>query len=218
MHRLDAPTPRDELGRQPVEQLGVARRRPGLAEVVGRGNDPLAKVEQPDPVDHHARGQRMAGLSQPLRKCQPAAAGTRVLSRGRPGERLRGGECPDHSRPDFAAGLSVLAPLENRRLHVTRQVVKGTDLGECSFRGLLGGDRRGDAGSLGLVVGVSRAQQCGQPFLRRTEIGRETWTRGISGPRFAWRPRPRAPAACRRGSARGAWPDDRRTAARRRSS
>ena len=44
----------------------MARRGPGLSEVVGRGDDSLAEVEQPDSVDHHARGQRMARLGQPL--------------------------------------------------------------------------------------------------------------------------------------------------------
>ncbi len=81
MHCLDAPTARDKLRRQPIEQLGVARCRPGLAEVVGSGYDSLAEMEQPDPVDHHACGERMTGLSQPLRKCQPAAACASTCSR-----------------------------------------------------------------------------------------------------------------------------------------
>ena len=42
----------------------------------------------------------------------------------------------EHSRADLPAGLGVVAALEDRRLHVTRQVVKGADLGECPLRRL----------------------------------------------------------------------------------
>ena len=56
-----------------------------LAEVARRADDALAEVMLPDPVDHHARGQRVVGRDEPLREAaaaparwsrRPAAAGT----------------------------------------------------------------------------------------------------------------------------------------------
>ena len=130
---------------------------PGRAEVVGRGDDPFAEVVQPDPVDHHARGQRMAGLGEPFREGQPAAAGRGVLRGARPGERLRRGERLQHARLDFAAGLSVVAALEDRRLRFTRQVVEGADFGECPSFGLAAAAMADAiAADLRLVIGIRR--------------------------------------------------------------
>ena len=64
----------DELAREPVEQLGVARRRALHAEVVQRRDDPRAEEEPPQPVDEHAG--RRAG-----------SARRRASSRGRAGRR-----------------------------------------------------------------------------------------------------------------------------------
>ena len=52
----------------------MARRLAGGAEVVGRGHEPAAEQVQPDPVDHHAGGQRVRGRGEPVRQLEAAAA------------------------------------------------------------------------------------------------------------------------------------------------
>ena len=42
-------------------------------EIVWRTHKPLAEMPLPDPVHHHAAGQRMIGRSQPVRKFEPPA-------------------------------------------------------------------------------------------------------------------------------------------------
>ena len=57
MHVLDGPPVIDESSGEPVEQLGMRRRRPQLAEVAGRAHEALSEVFLPDAVDHHAGGE-----------------------------------------------------------------------------------------------------------------------------------------------------------------
>ena len=73
------PSVRHQFGREPVEQLGVARRLAAAAEVVGRLHQRPAEVPGPDVVDRHARRQRIVLAGDPVRQRRPpAAAGLRV--------------------------------------------------------------------------------------------------------------------------------------------
>ena len=76
MQRLEPPAGGHKLGGQPVEQLGMAGRVAHDAEIVRRGDEPLAKMELPDPVDDHARRQRVLGAGQPASQPEPAAGRT----------------------------------------------------------------------------------------------------------------------------------------------
>jgi hypothetical protein len=53
--RRVSPALRDELGREPVEQLGMARALAEAAEVAGGPHEATAEVILPEPVDHHPR-------------------------------------------------------------------------------------------------------------------------------------------------------------------
>ena len=48
------------------------------AEVLRRGDEPVAEDLRPQPVDDHARGQRMARVGQPAGQTQPVAAQLRI--------------------------------------------------------------------------------------------------------------------------------------------
>ena len=74
VQRLDRPAGGDESAGQPVEQLGVAGPFAQDAEVAGGGDQPPAEVVLPDPVDHHARGQRVVGTRDRAGQLEPAAA------------------------------------------------------------------------------------------------------------------------------------------------
>ena len=82
---LDAPAAVHELDRQPVEQLRMRRLLAHLAEVVERRDDAAAEVMLPEPIDDHARGQRIVRRREPLGERQPparrAAVGPRNLGR-----------------------------------------------------------------------------------------------------------------------------------------
>ena len=103
MQRLGAPARADQLGRQEFQELGVSRRRAGVAQVVGRGGQPRSEVVLPDPVGQHpgqqCRGPR-AGPGEPPCQGQPPARRARPAERraslvadcpGRPGTRGRRG-------------------------------------------------------------------------------------------------------------------------------
>ena len=60
------PVQSDELGRQPVEQFGVAGPVALRAEVFAGLDDADAEEHLPQAVDGDARGQRVVGLDQPL--------------------------------------------------------------------------------------------------------------------------------------------------------
>ena len=60
LHRaLDIPAVIHEIGRQPVEQLRVRGRRTLCTEVVQRHGKPAPEAQRPQPVDHHAGGERV---------------------------------------------------------------------------------------------------------------------------------------------------------------
>ena len=106
MHGLDRPAAGDEPGREPVEQLGMARRLAADAEVRRRRDDPPAEVVLPDPVDHHPGRQRMIGPGQPVRQLEPAAR----CRPQRPAVRLAGQERePRHAARNDRSGLAGIA-------------------------------------------------------------------------------------------------------------
>ena len=78
--RLDVPARVDELARQPVEQFGMTGPLALHAEVVAGLDQALTEQLLPEAIDHHARGQRMVGLGEPLR--QPQAVLRRALGPG----------------------------------------------------------------------------------------------------------------------------------------
>ena len=71
VHRLEAPAPVDELGGQPVEQLGMARRRALRAEVLVGLDEPPAEVRLPEPVDRDPGRQRVLRVDQPAGQVEP---------------------------------------------------------------------------------------------------------------------------------------------------
>ena len=52
----------------------MARRRRLVAKIVGRRDEAFAEVVEPDAVDQHARGQRVAPVRDRLSQFEPAAA------------------------------------------------------------------------------------------------------------------------------------------------
>ena len=80
VQRLELPVVVDQPQREPIEQLGMRRRRAQLAEVVGRADDAAAEVMLPDAVDDHPRGEHVLAAR---RSTRPARGG------GRPSGRLR---------------------------------------------------------------------------------------------------------------------------------
>ena len=89
MSVLLAPLGRDELARQPVEQLRMRRLLALLAEVVERRHDAAAKELMPDAIDRHASRQRIGRIDEPawpgpadraIRRAALAAAERRACS------------------------------------------------------------------------------------------------------------------------------------------
>ena len=74
MHRLDRPSAFDKSRRQVIEQFRIRRTIAHLAEVAGRAHDARAEVMLPDPIHHHARGQRILRDGDRFGQFQPAAA------------------------------------------------------------------------------------------------------------------------------------------------
>src|SRR5262249_15327777 len=77
VERLHRPVVLDEFSGEPVEQLGMRRPRPEVAEVVRRDDDAFAKVALPDAVHEDAGRKRMIGPSQPTGPCHPPTAAWR---------------------------------------------------------------------------------------------------------------------------------------------
>src|SRR5437762_2207269 len=94
MHRFDAPALTDELDGQPVEELGMRRPCAGGAEVARRRDEAAAEMIVPDPVHHHARGERILGTRDPIGQ-RGAAAGR--LRAGPRRDRGRGGADGPHA-------------------------------------------------------------------------------------------------------------------------
>ena len=60
--------------RQVVQQFRVCRLISQVPEIVGRGDDAAAEHPLPDPVDEHARSQRILGAGHQISQLQPSAA------------------------------------------------------------------------------------------------------------------------------------------------
>ncbi len=70
---FDRPASLDELGGEMIEQFGMRRRFAGHAEIVDAPRQPLAEQMLPQPVDHHAGGERIVGTRDPRRQFDAAA-------------------------------------------------------------------------------------------------------------------------------------------------
>ena len=73
MHGLDAPFAARKLGGQPIQQVRVGWSRAGVAKVVKCADDATTEMMFPDTVHHHARGEWMVRLRNPLCKGQASA-------------------------------------------------------------------------------------------------------------------------------------------------
>ena len=109
MHRLDLPAVRDQLGGQPIQQLGVGRRLAQLAEVVGGRHDGPAEVILPEAIRQHARRPRVSRVRQPIGQRPSLAASPGE----RPGARV---EHLGHSRLDGRADQRRAAAEQHVRL------------------------------------------------------------------------------------------------------
>ena len=108
---LDRPAARDEPLRQPVEQLGMARRLAADPEIGRRGDDAPAEVVLPDPVDHHAgreRIERAASSSGPARAARCVVRERRAG--GSPSRNAKRGT----PRGTTSPGLAGIAPALKR--------------------------------------------------------------------------------------------------------
>ena len=63
MQGFETPAIGLKLAGQPIEQFRMSRPAAVVAEVAGRGDDSLAKMVLPDPVDHDPRRQRVVRMS-----------------------------------------------------------------------------------------------------------------------------------------------------------
>ena len=83
MQALEPPAVFDELAGQPVQELRMAWRRPGAAEVARRRDNAAAEVMPPEAVDHHAGGQRVLLARHPLGEDASAPRRFPLLARRR---------------------------------------------------------------------------------------------------------------------------------------
>ena len=187
---LDVPARVDELGGQPVEQLGVAGELALRAEVLGRLHQAGPEVHLPEPVHGDAGGQGVAGVDEPPRERQPVgldALGQRRQHCGHAGEHLFGGAVVGaavqpvgrlahgplfhhhHRReavPQLRAPFLQAGHLAHRRLHGGRRVL--VEERQPQLVGLGGGPLPGGEGGdaaerLGLPHhrGLGRGQRAG---------------------------------------------------------
>ena len=155
VERLDAPPLADEFGREPVEQLRMGWGHARTAEVVRGGDDPVAEVLLPDPVDEDPRGQGMIGPGEPAREGEPPPrAGS---SRPGWGNRQRGcapGEDLGDVGEHLAPAVVGLAPFQEVvRIGFRLRVGQGPDPGKQDLFGLELGDLVPPARRLLLVFG-----------------------------------------------------------------
>src|SRR6185436_14548940 len=68
VHLFDAPAPRDEFAREPVEQFRVCRRFGAGAELARRRNNAATEMMLPNPIHDYARGKRVVGAGHPIRE------------------------------------------------------------------------------------------------------------------------------------------------------
>ena len=172
-----------------VEQLGMARRLAGGAEVVGRGDQAPAEQVQPDPVDHHPGRQRVVARAEPGGQLAPTAAvGDRggVLRAEHPDQPPVGSGRPDaRARPGRRAGCR---PARAGRPRPSRRSPRGAVGPVGRHPELEHGDPVPRLEPLGREVllgreGVAGLDQLGQLGLEaRQAIGRTAW----AGPRGPW--------------------------------
>ena len=108
------------------------------AEVVGRADEAAAEMVHPDPVDHHAGGQGVVGVSQPAGKGQATAGGAGRLGRCTP---LQGTPVAEHNRDlgtDRRAGGQRVTATQQGGLDLAGQVVQGADFLEMDPASLPG--------------------------------------------------------------------------------
>ena len=77
---LEFPTAIHKLGREPVEQFGMARSLAQFAEVTGIECQPGPKMVLPKAVRNHARAERVFGIGQPTGERRASPCGLRVGS------------------------------------------------------------------------------------------------------------------------------------------
>ena len=65
VHRLQAPVVVSEVTRQPVDQFLVTGTNPHCAEIAGRGDESLAEMPMPEPIDHDPSCQRVLLAGNP---------------------------------------------------------------------------------------------------------------------------------------------------------
>ena len=204
--RLHAPALLDELDRQPVEQLGVRRRRAHRAEVLARLDEAAPVQRLPEAVDHHARGQRVVAADQPARQAE--AIRRQVVGHGRQRRRrvgvhalARRGEraaFAQRRRRPFVARL-VLHHQRGRQLEVLDRLLQPRHVLAIGLeRRRLLAELRGEV--LGLRVRArwraeSRSRHACARSRRRPPAARppSSWTGGTGpGPARACRPRARS--------------------------
>ena len=120
------------LGRQPVEQFGVARRLALRAEVVARLHQADAEELLPEPVDRDAGRQRVLGRHEPVRQVEPRRAARRA-------RRLAAAAAPPGvPGSTFSPGLSYWPRIITNASRGTRQVAEDHRAGDARRRPLRG--------------------------------------------------------------------------------
>src|SRR5262249_42416905 len=115
-----------ERGGRPVEQLRVSRKETGAAEVARRGDDPLAEVMLPQPIDQDAGRQRVVLAGDPVG--QDTTPARRPGSPRRTGQArlrllIRGAEYAHEARLDRLARRRRAAARQNMRRRRGRAVL-----------------------------------------------------------------------------------------------
>ena len=123
---LDRPALANESLSQVIQQLRMRRRIAGDSKVINAEDQPLTEQVLPNPIDHHARRQRVLFAGQPLSQFQSAAL-IRIHGR-RIRDRDRAEEPPCHDRAKLlgfathtnfgvADGLGIARSEGDRPLH-----------------------------------------------------------------------------------------------------
>ncbi len=81
---LDAPAVFHEFSREPIEQFRMRGSRAVCAEVAGRADQPFAEMILPDAIHHHARGERIRRIHNPLARMSDAGADLPLTMRSSP--------------------------------------------------------------------------------------------------------------------------------------
>src|SRR5262245_50539123 len=118
MHGFHAPATRHELTGEPVEQLRKQGSFAHFSKVARRADNSFSEMMLPDAGHHHAGGERILGLRQPLGKSTPAPGG--LSSRGWRGENVfrRAGyrEYARNHERTFGLGTAPLQKVRRDRL------------------------------------------------------------------------------------------------------